>query len=351
MATIKDVAALAGISYTTVSHVINGTRPVAPETRARVEEAVRKLGYCQNMVARGLRKGETMTVGVVSVSSSDAYFAEVLHGVEERGGEDGYGVYISYTALTDVCPAACKVTGTDYLGAREAENLSGLERRGIQGLILNSLQADDRLESVLSALRAPCILFQRLVRGPGWDNFICDDYQGASDAMHYLLSLGHRRIGLVEGFGFETHSVKFRKKAWEDALAAAGIGIDPALIRDGRYDPAAAYSETRALLSMTDRPTAILYYSDTMAFAGIRAAADLGLSVPGDLSVVGYDNLPIDDLSVPRLTSVNQMSCQIGRDMMERLIERIASPGLESLVRSYPQDLVVRESTGKPPSR
>ena len=124
-------------------------------------------------------------------------------------------------------------------------------------MILHSLQADDRLESVLSALRAPCILFQRLVRGPGWDNFICDDYQGASDAMHYLLSRGHRRIGLVEGFGFETHSVKFRKKAWEDALAAAGIGIDPALIRDGRYDPAAAYSETRALLLMTDRPTAI----------------------------------------------------------------------------------------------
>lgn len=349
MATIKDVAALAGISYTTVSHVINGTRPVAPETRARVEEAVRKLGYCQNMVARGLRKGETMTVGVVSVSSSDAYFAEVLHGVEERGAEDGYGVYISYTALTDVCPTACKITGTDYLGTREAENLSGLERRGIQGLILNSLQADDRFESVLSSLRTPCILFQRLVQGPGWDNFICDDYQGSSDAMQYLLSLGHRRIGLIEGFGFETHSVKFRKKAWGDALGASGIGIDPAMIRDGRYDPAAAYAETKALLSMDDRPTAILYYSDTMALAGIRAAADLGLSVPGDLSVVGYDNLPIDDLSVPRLTSVNQMSCQIGRDMMERLIERISNPGLESLVRSYPQALVVRESTAKPP--
>jgi len=348
MVTIKDVAALAGISYTTVSHVINGTRPVAPETRARVEEAVRKLGYSQNMVARGLRKGETMTVGVVSVSSIDAYFAEVLHGVQERAGEDGYGVYISYTALTDVCPTACKITGTDSLGFREAEQLSGLERRGIQGLILNSLQNDERLESVLTGLRTPCILFQRLVRGPGWDNFICDDYQGASDAMRYLLSLGHRRIGLVEGFGFETHSVKFRKKAWEDALRAAAIDADPQLVRDGRYDPVAAYTATKALLALADRPTAILYYSDTMALSGIRAAADMGLTVPGDLSVIGYDNLPIDDLSVPRLTSVNQMSCQIGRDMMERLMERIANPGLESLVRSYPQALVVRESTGSP---
>lgn len=350
MVTIKDVAALAGISYTTVSHVINGTRPVAPETRARVEEAVRRLGYSQNMVARGLRKGESMTVGVVSVSGSDAYFAEVLHGVQERGAEDGYGIYISYTALTDVCPASCKITGTDSLGLREAEQLSGLERRGIQGLILNSLQSDDRLENVLSGLRTPCILFQRLVRGAGWDNFICDDYQGSSDAMRHLLSLGHRRIGLIEGFGFETHSVKFRKKAWQDALRATGIDPDPDLVRDGRYDPAAAYSQTKSLLAMDNPPTAILYYSDTMAISGIRAAADLGLSVPGDLSIIGYDNLPIDDLTVPRLTSVNQMSCQIGRDMMERLMERIADPALESLVRCYPQSLVVRESTGSPAS-
>lgn len=347
MATIKDVAARAGVSFTTVSHVINKTRPVADETRERVERAIEELGYAPNMVARGLRLGETKTVGVVGISSSDLYFAEVLHGIQERGWEDGFGIYISYSDLTDVCPVDKTIVDGDFFCVREVERLGDLEKRNIQGLILNSVQPDIRLLQSLKRLTIPCILFQRLIKGAGWDNFVSDDYQGATAAMRHLIDLGHRRIALIEGYGYESHTVKHRKRAWADALRSIGVEPDQGLVRDGRYDSCVAYAETRTLLALPSPPTAILYYSDTMALAGIRAANDLGLSVPEDLSIVGYDNLHLDAMTVPRLTSVSQSSAQFGRDMMERLAERVAQSDLEPIIKVYPQNLVIRESTGE----
>jgi LacI family transcriptional regulator len=349
MATIKDVAKLAGVSFTTVSHVINETRAVAPETRARVEEAIKALGYSPNVVARGLRSGESKTIGVVSIANSDPYFTLVLHGIQERGWEAGFGVYISHTELVDVCTTNAFIPDDDCLADREDHHIGDLTRRNIQGLILNSLQTDARLTKTLTKLKLPCILFQRLITGERWDNFMCDDFQGTTDAMAHLIALGHRRIGLVEGFGYESHSVKHRRRAWAASLEAAGFEADPKLVVDGQYDSAASYRVTKELLSRKDRPTAILYYSDATALAGIRAAYDLGLSVPRDVSIVGYDNLSIDDYTVPRLTSVSQQSARIGRDMMSRLAERIAKPDIAPIVRTYPQELVVRESTGPVP--
>jgi len=350
MATIKDVAALAGVSYTTVSHVINNTRVVAPETRGRVVEAIRVLGYSPNVVARGLRCGESKTVAVHSIANSDPYFTQVLHGVQEYGWEAGYGVYISYTELVDACVMGDPVLDEGTFADRENSHIADLGRRNIQGLILNSGQPDDRLKEALEALKTPCILFQRLITGARWDNFVCDDFQGTAQAMEHLLSLGHRRIALVEGFGFESHSVKDRKKAWKTALDAKGFPSDESLVRDGGYDSAESYRVTQDLLAAGNRPTAIVYYSDTMALAGIRAAYDLGLSVPRDVSIIGYDNLSFDAFTVPRLTTVNQQSILIGRNMMARLAERIDDPNLEPLVRTYPQELIVRESTGPVPS-
>ena len=351
MVTIKDVGAHAGVSFTTVSHVINNTRVVSPETRARVEQAIRELGYSPNMVARGLRSGESKTVGIITIANSDPYFTEVLHGIQEYGWETGYGAFVSYTELVDTCAADTVVPDCDDLANREAARLASLSRRNVQGIILNSLQTDARLMRTLDSLNLPCVLFQRLIPGPQWDNFVCDDFQGTEEAMVHLLSLGHRRIALVEGFGYESHSVKYRKAAWKASLEAAGFEAEKQLVRDGRYDSAEAYRVTVELLSAEKdkRPTAIIYYSDTMAVAGIRAAFDLGLEVPKDVSIIGYDNLTCDSFTVPRLTSVSQQSVRLGRDMMARLAERILDPAIPSIVRTYPQELIVRESTGPVP--
>lgn len=347
MATLKDVAARAGVSYTTVSHVINGTRAVADETKERVERAIRELAFRPNMAAKALRTGETATVGVVSISGNDPYFAEVLHGIQERAWNARYGVLISYSELTDCCPENWNESYYAEICEREQSHLESFANKGAQGVIVNSLQEDAELEAQLRGLNVPAVLFQRLVKGPTWDNFVCDDYQGTSQAMDRLIALGHRRIALIEGFGFESHTVQFRKKAWKDALENAGIGADESLIRDGRYDPSVSLAKTRELLSLSEPPTAILYYSDSMAVAGIRAARDAGLSVPEDLSIVGYDNLFTDEYTVPRLSSVNQMSHCIGLAMMSRLAERIEDPSLEPIEKRYAQEFIERESTAR----
>jgi LacI family transcriptional regulator len=346
MPTLKDVAALAGVSYTTVSHVINHTRPIAPETRAKVEDAIKKIGYSLNVVARGLRRGESKTFGVVSMSGSDPFFAQILRGIQEKAWEEVFGVYIAFSDLTETFALDRSLWNEKLFYGKERGIIDDLSNRDIQGLVLNSLLPDALLMEALDALRIPCILFQRLVRGPGWDTFVCDDYQGSTEAMAHLIGLGHERIGLIEGESQETHTVKFRKKAWEDALRAHGIAPDGSLVRNARYDIDEAYHATKALLAHKDPPTAILYCSDVMALAGIRAAADLGISVPGDLSLIGYDDLSFGRTSVPRLCSVSQDALRIGRDMMERLIARVARPGLEPEFRCYPQNLVIRESTG-----
>jgi LacI family transcriptional regulator len=349
MATLKDVAREAGVSFTTVSHVVNNTRVVAPETKERVAKAIRDLGYAPNVAARCLRMGESKTIGVVGTASADLYFGEVIRGIQRRAWNDSLGVYIAYSDLTEECPEGFCECDMETLSERETETLADFASRNIQGLILNSLRDDDELRRTLESMTTPRILFQRLVTGPGWDNFVCDDYQGATEAMRHLIGLGHRHIALIEGFGYPSHSVRFRRKAWEDCLSGIGVEPDETLARDGRYSQSAAYGLTKELLSLPHRPTAILYYSDTMALAGIRAAADLGLSVPRDLSVIGYDSLSSDEWTVPRLTSVNQKSEEIGRDMMARLIERIANPDIEPVIRTYPQTLEVRESTGPVP--
>lgn len=366
MPTIKDVAALAGVSYTTVSHVINNTRTVSPETRERVEQAIKELDFSPSMMARCLRLGETKTVGVISVASDDLFFGGILHGIQERSWDEGYGVFISYADICGSCTEDTNASSThDQRGelrggksdsyfeaeSREASLIADFARRNIQGLIINSLQSDETLRKTLKGLKIPCILCERVLEGVNADCFAGDDYQGTTEAIDYLLSLGHRRIAVVEGYGFESHTVKYRKKAWEDSLERAGIKSDPALARDGAYDPDQAYKVTRELLALADPPTAIFYYSDVMAFAGMRAAADLGVSIPDELSVIGYDDLDLDNLFVPRLSSVNQDNARMGREIMGRLIDRIANPELPAETRIYPQRLVIRDSTGPAPAR
>lgn len=351
MATTKDVAALAGVSFTTVSHVINNTRPVSPETRARVEAAIKELGYSPNILARALRKGETKTVGVISINNNDPYFSGVLHAIQQVAWGNGYGVYTSCTDPCTACLGDDEVYDYDdgALGNRERKAIANMVGRDIQGLILNSLQSDVALLATLEQLRTPCIIFQRLVRGKRWDNFVSDDRQGTRDAMAHLIGLGHRRIALVKGFSYESNASHKRERAWRESLEAAKLPLYPQYVRDGRFDQQVAYDETKTLLTSSERPTAILYYSDLMAIAGMRAASDLGLSIPEDVSIIGYDNIDQDDYTVPRLTSVNQVSEDMGRDMTERLLARIKDPDLPAGVFTYPQGLALRESTGPVP--
>jgi LacI family transcriptional regulator len=348
MATLKDVAIRAGVSTTTVSHALNGTRFVQPETAAKVFSAVRELGYSPNAVARGLRTGNSRTIAVVGPSAQDPFFAEVVDGIEQCCFARGYEVYLGFVSypLGTTCsePVADLAVEQDFLRTvmagrfdaptldddepmagedKEEELIGKLAAREIDGLIVNPGLRDSIVSKLLSGISAKITLFHRRVDGVDADLFVSDDYAGTLRAMEVLLSLGHRRIGMIYGYSWTGHAVRERFRAYRDALLAAGIPMDVTMLLNGGYSLEIASDATRALLARKDPPTAILYWSDLTAIAGMDAARGAGISVPKDLSVVGFDDLPISGRVFPRLSSIRQEKAGIGAAMAARLIDRI----------------------------
>ncbi len=355
--TLKDVALRAGVSITTVSHALNGTRFVQPETARRVREAAAALGYSPNVVARGLRTGSSRTIGVIGPSALDAFFAAVLVGIEAACYGAGYELYIGYVEYLRGNPpdeagrnaerdfiravlsgrhrAHCPPCGEGHMD-KEGRLIAKLAAREIDGLILHPGQSDAEAGELLAGIGARLALLHRSIAGVDADVFAADDYAGFRAAMEDLIARGHRRIGVVYGYSWEGHAARERFRAYAEALAAAGIEIDPELHENGGYDMDGAAAATRTLLSLPEPPTAIAYWSDTMAIAGMDAAREIGLSLPEELSIVGFDDLPIASRIHPRLSSIGQGTFDMGFGMARRLIDRIEGrrSGLGELVVS-----------------
>ena len=364
MATLRDVARLAGVSITTVSHALNGTRFVQPETAARVFAAVNALGFRTNRIAQGLRTGSSRTIGVIGPSAQDPFFAEVVVGVEETCFARGYEVYLGFVeypvGVTCGEPISELSVEQEFLRAvmdgrfdapspeheeefpcaeKEEELVKKLLARGIDGLIVNPGLPDTQVAKLLGGLPAKLALFQRRVDGVEADLFGSDDYAGTLAAVEALLGLGHRRIGMVYGYSWPGHDVRDRFRAYRDALQRTGVPLDIGVLLNGGYEMEVAAEATRALLALPDPPTAILYWSDLMAIAGMDAARAAGRSVPSDLSVVGFDDLPIAARVFPRLSSVRQEKLGIGAAMAARLIDRI-----EGRQKGAPEHIVLPTS-------
>jgi LacI family transcriptional regulator, galactose operon repressor len=346
--TMKDVARRAGVSVTTVSHALNGTRFVEPETAERVLAAARELGYAPNRIARGLRTGASRTIGVISPSAQDPLFADVVVGIESVCYERGYEVYLGFvefpsgpthagaqigialekeflaSILSGRYDAPAPVTSEDVNAMqKERALIAKLLSREVDGLILNPCHPDADIAGALEGARPQLALFHRSIRGVSADVFFSDDYGGTSRAVESLLALGHRRIGMVYGYSWEGHGVRERFRAYCETLGKAGIPADPALLANGDYSLDGAAGATARLMALPERPTAILYWSDQMAIAGMDAAREAGFSVPEDLSVVGFDDLAISSRTAPRLSSIRQEGSTMGAAIAARLLDRI----------------------------
>lgn len=344
---IKDVAKLAGVSYTTVSHVINKTRPVNIDTARKVEKAVKELNYIPNATARGLRAGKTRTIGVIDTNMFDMFFSEVMRSAQSELEASGYSLYFAYSHLEE---GDCGENCFDFFASKEISYLEKLFSRDVDAIIINPINPDDVLRDFFKDLSIPVLLFQRDLNVGTTFPVMSDDYSGGYQALSHLTSLGHRDIAVVFGFSYPTHSVSRRRIGLEKAAADAGLSADDIQWRNGDYRMDRAYEQTVDLLRSDKRPSAIFYYSDTMAMAGLRAAADMNVSVPEELSIIGYDDIPLTSYSVPRLTSIRQDSCDLGRFIGEKAVSLIEKG--EEEVKSgenLPVELIARESTGKCP--
>ena len=337
MATIKDVARHAEVSVTTVSHVVNGTRHVSAEGRERVEQAIRALGYVPSAIARSLKRNNTRTLGMLIPNSSNPYFAEIVHAVEDRAFGAGYNVIL------------CNTNDEPH---RQGSYLQVLAERRIDGLIVVSTGQDATLPTQLAGLQVPTVLVDREVEideQPG-DLVETAHMQGGLLATQHLLALGHRRIACIHGPAGLRPSEQ-RIAGWRGALAAAGCDHGDALLWNGHFTSQGGHDAMQAMLAASSSapPTAVFVCNDLMAMGALCAAHERGLRVPESLSLVGFDDMQQAAFANPSLTTVHLPLYEVGLSACERLIDRIRGKG-GKVAEVMPTHLVVRDSTAMAPA-
>ncbi|GAA2238283.1 LacI family DNA-binding transcriptional regulator [Herbiconiux moechotypicola] len=329
-ATIHDVAAAAGVSVATVSKAVNGRYGVSPDTAVRVLEAVEALGYESSLVASSMRARRTGVIGVL-VADFEPFSAEILKGV-------GVALHGSrYDLLA-------------YSGSRQGDG-EGWERRSLSRLSGTLIDGAIMVTPTVvnAAAEVPVVAVDPHTGRADLPTVEADSRGGAREAVDYLVSLGHRRIGFVAGRP-DLRSSRLRDAGYRDALAAAGLGHDPALVRVGFYDADSARRAAQELLTQPDPPTAVFAANDLSAIAIIEVARALGLEVPTDLSVVGFDDVPEASRSGLPLTTVRQPMQSIGQTAATMLSALMAGDTLSTLHVLLPTKLVRRATTAPPRS-
>ncbi|MBF8726704.1 LacI family DNA-binding transcriptional regulator [Pseudomonas putida] len=333
MATIKDVAALAGISYTTVSHVLNKTRPVSEPVRLKVEAAIRELAYVPSAVARSLKARSTATIGLLVPNSVNPYFAELARGIEDACERNGY------------CVILCN---SDDDPQKQRNYLRVLLEKRIDGLVVGSVGQDDDLLQSLAEVRTPMVIVDRELEGVDADLVRIDHELGAYLATRHLLELGHRDIAYIGGPA-ETGVTQMRLGGFRRALAEAGVTVAPERVRHCDFTSPGGHAAAAELLA-GPRPTAIFAGNDMIGFGVLRAAAERHIDVPGALSVIGFDDIELSRYVYPPLTTVGQSIRELGESAAALLLARIAQPRNSSAQqRIVTPRIVLRESTGPRP--
>ncbi|BCT32513.1 MULTISPECIES: LacI family DNA-binding transcriptional regulator [Pseudomonas] len=328
MATIKDVAALAGISYTTVSHVLNKTRPVSEEVRVKVEAAIKRLDYVPSAVARSLKAKTTATIGLLVPNSLNPYFAELARGIEDYCERNGY------------CVILCN---SDDNPDKQRNYLRVLLEKRIDGLIVTSAGGDSGLAQGLAGVRTPMVIVDRGLEGVDADLVRIDHHYGAYLATRHLLELGHRDIACIGGPA-NTSVAQMRLAGFRQALQEAGVEVPAGRILESDFSSTGGYRAAAQLLESRP-PSAIFAANDMMGIGVLRAAAERNIRVPSELSVIGFDDILMSRYVYPALTTVGQSILQLGETAAELLLRRIAARELPVDQRIVTPNIVLREST------
>ncbi|MDR7588845.1 MAG: LacI family DNA-binding transcriptional regulator [Armatimonadota bacterium] len=331
MATIRDVARRAGVSVATVSRVVNhSAHRVSPQTRRRVLEAVRALGYQANVIAQSLKKRASRTVALIVPDISNPFFPAIARGIEDVASQHGYAVLLCNT-YEDL--------------ARERAYLDLLRKRWVDGVIFATAGTNTAHLRALRREGRPVVLVARDVDGVRIDAVLVDNYHGAYEATAHLLRLGHRRIAHIAGPA-SVRVAQERRRGYEQALADAGLPRDGALVGEGDFTADGGRRAVEAWLRRRADITAIVAANDLMAIGALEVLRAAGRRVPEDVAVVGFDDITFASLVSPALTTVAQPKYLMGQLAMQRLLELMAgeSPAGRRIVLE-PQ-LIVRDSCG-----
>lgn len=343
MATIADVARLAGVAPITVSRVLNGNGPVNPATRARVLAAIQELDYVPNAIARSLARNSTSTLAYFQSNITNPFNATVLRGIEQVAHEAGFSVFLCDIARDTEAP------GGEAANApwreRAVRYFETLVSRRVDGVIVNS-EAVEPYCRLLERAGIPYVAVVHELEGLAVDTVVGDNVGGARQLVHHLASLGHRRIAFFNG-QLSTSTARERLAGYQAAVAEAGLDDDLALIWPGEYSRRSGYERARALLERPAGVTAVFAANNFIALGVLAALRERGWRCPEDLALVSFDDIELAALIDPFLTVVVERAEEMGARATSLLLERIAGAtpaGPRRVV--LPVDLIVRRSCG-----
>ncbi|MFZ6757434.1 LacI family DNA-binding transcriptional regulator [Undibacterium sp. Ji50W] len=326
---LSEVAKIAGVSPITASRAIRGVGYVSEEARARIMEAAAQLNYTPDMLARRMRGDKSNLIGVFVNNYGSLVLHEIIKAITQEARRKGFDLIVF------------NAERFDRPGRIETSNmLSQL----CDGLLLLLPNASDGYLDLIDKQGFPCVLVNFDARQMNMPIVVAENRNGARMAVEHLLGLGHRRIGFVAGTAGTGQSAE-REKGYVDAMLAAGLSVDPALIAQGQFMQSGGYSATETLLSLAVPPTAIFCANDEMAFGAIDAISSKGLKVPDDVSVIGFDDIPTASYVFPTLTTMRQPFIEMANRAVSEVVEIIQGREIKAAKIAFPMDIVIRNST------
>jgi len=329
-ASISDVARESGVSIFTVSAVINHKSHVGKNLRERVEEAIRKLNYRPNLIARSLIKQKTQTIGMIVPDIVNPFFPMVVRGAEDAAQRHGYNLLLC---------------NSDDSLAKEEAAIELLLSKRVDGILLTKAagEVSPSLRQMIEGANIPFVLVMRTYPALTKDAVVTDDYQGAYEAVCHLARSGRRRIGLISG-PLKISNAKERWRGFRDALEEAKLAYDPELVVEGDYRIESGFRAGHALLS--HRPDGIYVANHLMTIGLLQAVEEMGLKCPEDFGLVSFDDYPWLGVFRPRLTTVELPKHQLGSEAAELLIKRIGGDQGKPVLKKLSPELRIRESCG-----
>jgi LacI family transcriptional regulator len=325
-----DVARRAGVSVTTVSHVLNKTRKVSPDTARAVEEAIAAVGFAPNTLARALVRSATNTIGVALSAITNIYFGEVVRGIQAACAEAGYIIFLA---------------DTEDDPAKQLEVVRELHQRRVDGIVLAPVpDPAGRVLGYIDTHRIPVVFVDRSFSSR-FDQVLTENRKAMRDLVAHLVGHGHRRIGLVSGLdGLST--TRERIEGYRAGLAAARLAYDPALVAGGGSDVMPAHDAVLRLLAAPAPPTAIITANNKMTIGAVKALRAAGRRIPEDVALAGFDDFEWADCFEPRLTLIAQPCAQLGIKAISLLRRRIQSPQRKPQTIRLAPTLNIRNSCG-----
>ena len=332
--THKDVAERAGVSVATVSYVLNnGPRPVAPETRVKVEEAIAELGYYPNELARSLRLQQSSTIGLILPNIMNPVFAEIAHELESACRQEGFVLLLC---------------NSDRQHDREEHFIQILRAKQVDGVVITPHDDPVALIQPLVQALIPVVVLEHDL--PGVHCIVMDEQQGGRIATQHLIDLGHQRIALLRRTPSSALS-RERFIGYRQALVAAGIAFDPRLVLECAAGQTAGAQAMQQLLALAEPPTAVFTHNDVLAMGALYAIRQAGLRAPDDISVVGYDDISSAAYFSPSLTTVRSPKAELGALAGRTILDLVRHKNdMPPQTVTLPVELVVRTSTAPPAS-